>query len=303
MTMLCPRCGDIIYKNFVFLCPACVRIERLYEDQKYEEYERQRKEQIREEKYWAKNAAMFAKDCGYQMDENVADYHLILNEDGSLNWNCTVKDRCANYPDLVGLIKEGFFKRLKEAKPVGAQFKYILDSAYWAGQNGLFDSFYIPHETKGLTFYLNLEPEVEFDLDSDGNLTWIRNEIFDDADLMTAYDQGVQEYIENNTEALKNQVLENREHAAREKAQRKTWEAQETNYAWAKFGVLLYIALTIMILVITGYSLFATLLCAGSAVFLWLDKDGHDHPLLYVTIVYTLILIGSMKIADWISAF
>lgn len=300
---LCRICGDIIYNEWNSLCPACVRDREREERHRIEleRQERQRQWQLEQEEERKRESDAFwdglshGDSWGYNMDDDAADYYFNLEEDGGLSWSCEPKGYYGIKELPRKYIINGFLRRMNEIKPKGATYQYMIDNAYYAGSNGLIESFYIPHETNGVEFRLNLYPNVLIDLDDNGSLTWTRDEIFKDKKLMKAFDKGLHEYMMHNEDFFKNQVIENRKQI---EAERKEEVRQARSNAIAKFFTLSYLIITSLML---GY--WVAILCnAVVALIIWNNKDEHEHPLTYVLLAYTLFYAMYAPFIYWITS-
>jgi hypothetical protein len=219
------------------LCPDCTRLQkaedRARQDRQEEaEYRRRQARQDRQEEAEYRHrqdelnraldaAVRYGDSWGYNIDKDIADYKFVLNEDGSLSWDCRPKGAYGEDEVVRKIIRGGFFRRMSESikqMPPDA-YQHLMQNARNAGAQGLLQSFYISFEYKGFTFHRHLNPGVSFNLDHNGMLTYTRHEIFSDKKLMREYDEGVTEYIQRNKEKHVNEILRSRE--AQQQAERK----------------------------------------------------------------------------------
>lgn len=290
----CKTCGDYTMPtypggySYYLYCPAC------------------RRNMDRDHAAWAAVHGAKSYQYGYAIDNVVADYYFDLHEDGGLNWRCGPTGAYSEEPYRTWVC-DGFFAKMRDMNHYGANFQYMLDSAYNAGTNPeLHSGFHIPHVSNGFTFILNISnPNISFYYNEDGNITFRRAAIFSDKQLMAKFDAGVYAYIAANNNKVKDTILKNeRDQELRAFAQQ-AYEVEQQKRGVQynlQTAVLLPYFLITSIIAVTMFGggkiglVFSTVFCITSAVANLMERNHpiKMHTFLLITLGLVNMLVGAI---------
>lgn len=200
--MPCQRCGDFTMPfpqtkleeiqgthRYYAYCPACIRNIQSKNDE------------------WIRNARNYAFIWGYNRDSDVAKYHYEIKNDGTIRWWAEPVGDYSQEP-IKSLINDGFKKGMSNYNFKNPPKQYIENKAYLAGKDPKSHSgFWLNYECCGFLFQSYFNPSVNFKFD-EGELKPYRSDVFSN-NIMTHFDNGLNEYFYENKELLSKNIKNN----------------------------------------------------------------------------------------------